>query len=144
MGVHGPPGGDETDLSVAGDAGGSAGGGVDDLDHGHALPQGVALARVVEDRGGGRVAGDDEHLDPGVHQLVHNAQGQGADLANGPGAVGGVGGVADVEELLTGELVQDRASHREAADPRVEHSDGCVIHAATLCARRPPQEHAQQ
>ena len=73
---------------------------MDDLDDGHPLALRVAAAGVVQDGGGGGVARDDEHLDPGVDELVHDAQGEPAHLLDGAGSVGAVRGVADVEDLL--------------------------------------------
>ena len=138
--VDGPLGGDQPDPPVVGDAGGGPGGGVDDLDDGHPLALRVAAAGVVQDGGGGGVARDDEHLDPGVDELVHDAQGEPAHLLDGAGPVGAVGGVADVEDLLAGELVEDRPRHRQAADAGVEHPDGRVIHVVET--RRGPDRAA--
>ena len=87
------------------------------------LSQGVALSSIVQNGCGGGVAGDDEQLDPAVHELVHDAQGQGADLGDVAGTVGTVGGVPDVEHLLMRQLVEDRTGDGEATDPRVEHPD---------------------
>ena len=100
----------------------------------------VAAAGVVQDGGGGGVARDDEHFDPGVDELVHDAQGEPAHLLDGAGPVGAVGGVADVEDLLAGELVEDRPRHRQAADAGVEHPDGRVIHVVET--RRGPDRAA--
>ena len=108
---------------------GKTSGGVDDLDDGHALVLGVTAARVVQDGGGGRVAGDDEHLDAGVDELVHDAEREAADVLDALGAVGAVGRVPDVEDLLAGQLVHDGARNGQAPDSGVEHPDRRVIHA---------------
>ena len=128
-GVHRALGGDEPDPAVARHPRRRAGSGVDHLHHRHSLAQGVATAGIVQHRGRGRVAGDDQHLDPGVHQLVHDGQCQLADLVDRSGPVRGVLGVPDVEHLLPRQLVEDCTRYRQAADAGVEHPDRCVIHA---------------
>ena len=71
--VDRPPGGDQPHLAVAGHSGRGTCRRVDDLDDRDSSSQGVALPRVVQDGRRGGVAGDDEQLDPSVHELVHDA-----------------------------------------------------------------------
>ena len=122
--------GDQADAAIASDTGGGTRGRVDDLDDGDALVLGIAAARVVQDGRGGGVAGDDQHLDAGLDELVHDAQRQGADLIDGLGTVGSVGRVPDVEDLLAGQLVEHGSRDCQAPDPGVEHPDRRVIHAS--------------
>ena len=76
------------------------------------------------------VAGDDEHLDAGLDELVHDSERQGADLVDGLGAVRGVSGVPDVEDLLAGQLVEYGSCNGQASDPGVEHPNRRVVHAS--------------
>ena len=114
------------------------------LDHRNTPPQGVALTRIVQDGRGSGVAGDDEQLDPAVHELVHDAQSQGPDLGDVPRTVGTVGRVPDVEHLLLGQLVEDRTGDGEATNPRVEHPDRSIIHTARLCGPCAPEQRGYQ
>ena len=84
-------GGDDADLVVAGGRDGSADRGTDDLDDGDV----IALAGVVQGRGRGGVAGDDQSLDPAVDQPVEAFQGVLADLGDGARTVGRPGGVTE-------------------------------------------------
>ena len=102
----------------------------DHLDDGEPAPLGVALAGVTKDSSGRRVARDDEHLDAGVHEVVHDLQSVRTDSRQGLGPVRRVGGVADVQHGLVGQLVQHRAGDGQPADPRVEDPDRGVIHGA--------------
>ena len=83
----------------------------------------AAFARVAEHRGRRRVARDHEQLHAGVHEVVHDPQGIGAHLGDRQGPVGAVRGVTDVEDLLVGQLVDDRPGHRQPAEARVEDAD---------------------
>ena len=77
----------------------------------------------------GGVAGYDEHLDAGLDELVHDSERQEADLINGLGTVRGIGRVTDVEDLLTGQLIEHGPRNGQASNPGVEHPDRRVIHA---------------
>jgi hypothetical protein len=84
----------------------------------------MTFAGVTQDGGRSRVAGDHQHLDAAFHEGVHDAEGQRPHLGDRAGPVGGMEGVADVQQLLMGQLVQDRPGHGESADARVEDADG--------------------
>ena len=142
--VDRPTGGDQPHLAVAGHSGRGTCRRVDDLDDRNSPSQGVALPRIVQDGRRGGVAGDDEQLDPSVHELVHDAQSQRPDLGDVPGTIGTVGGVPDVEHLLMGQLVEDRTGDGEATDPRVEHPDRSIIHTARLCGPCAPEQRGYQ
>lgn len=47
-----------------------------------------------------------------------------ADLGDGEPTVGAVGGVPDVDDVLVGQQVDDRARDRQAADSGIEDPDG--------------------
>ena len=119
-------GSDHADAAVAGGGDGPAHRGQDHLDDGHV----VALARIVQAGRRCRVAGDHQRLDAAVDQIVADRQGMRADLGNGERPVGTVAGVADVDDVLVGQLVDDGARHRQPADAGVEHPDRrqCVTH----------------
>ena len=59
--------------------------------------------------GGCGIAGNDQYLGSLLHQRVQPCQSQLADLCNGPRAVRGVSGVAQVHDVLVRELVNDGA-----------------------------------
>ena len=103
----------------------TAGGGLDHLDDGDAVLAGVAFAGVAEHRCGGGVAGDDEHFHAGVDEFIHDAKRVGAYFCDFEGAVGAVGGVADVDDAFVRQLVHDGACHGESANAGVEDADGC-------------------
>ena len=117
-------GADDADAAVAGGADGAPGGRDDHLDDRHV----VALAGVAQHRGAGGVAGDDEHLDALVDEVVEAVQGVLADLGDRLGAVRLAGGVAEVEHRLVRQLVEDGAGDGQAAEAGVEDADGCVRH----------------
>ena len=114
-----------TDLAVTGCGERTAGGGLNHLDDGDAVLAGVAFAGVAEHRCGGGVAGDDEHFHAGVDEFIHDAQRVGAYFCDFEGAVGAVGGVADVDDAFVRQLVHDGACHGESANAGVEDADGC-------------------
>ena len=107
---------------------------LDHFDHGDAVPGRVPFAGVPQHGGGRGVAGDGQQLHAGVHELVHDAEGVGPDFGDGKGAVGAVGGVADIQDGFVGQLVDDRAGHREAADAGVEDADGARCQPGVLPA----------
>ena len=113
-------GADDADAAVAGGGDRAAHRGQDHLDDGHV----VALAGIAQARRRRRVAGDHQRLDAAVDQVVADGQRVRADLGNGERTVGAVGGVADVDDVLVGQLVDDRARDRQSADAGVEDPDG--------------------
>ena len=104
------------DPVVAGHPHRPAHGGLDDLDHRHAVP----LAGVAQHRGARRVAGDDQHLHTVVHEVIHDVEGVLAHLRQGPGTVRSAGGVADVHDGLVRQLVEHCAGDGQPADAGVE------------------------
>jgi hypothetical protein len=98
--------------------------GQDHLDDGHV----VAFARIMQTGRRRRVACDHQRLDAAVDEVVADGQRMRADLGNAERPVGTVAGVADVDDVLVGQLVNDGARHRQPADAGVEHPDGgqCV------------------
>ena len=94
-------------------------GGQDHFDDGHV----VAFPRIAQEGRGRGVAGDHECFDPTVHQIVTDGQRVCAHLGHGQWPVGSVGGIADVDDLFVGQLVDDRSGYRQPADTGVENSD---------------------
>src|SRR5690606_919779 len=72
------------------------------------------------------VARDHERLHALRHEVVHDAEGECAHLGDRSRAVGPVRGVADVQDGLVRQLIEDRAGDGEAPHSGVEHPDGCV------------------
>ncbi|MPM50769.1 hypothetical protein SDC9_97512 [bioreactor metagenome] len=99
-------------MTAAGDAGRGAGGGGDHLDDGDV----VAFTCVVQDGRGGGVAGDDEHLHAALVEVVEAFQGELAHRRQRLGAVRGPGGVAEVDDVLVRQLVDDRSHHGQPAE----------------------------
>ena len=112
-------GADHPDAPGAGGRHRATDGRQDHLDDGHvvAFP---GIAQAGRRRG---VAGDHERLDAAVHQVVADGQRVRADLGDGQRTVRSVGGVADVDDVLVGQLVDDRARDRQPADAGVEDAD---------------------
>ena len=104
----------------------------DDLNDGDASVDPIALARVRERGGRGRVAGNDQGLDSARGQLVEGGQGQRAHLRDRTRTVGRVLGVAQVDDLFVGQLIDDRTGYRQPTQARVEDSDRGVIHVLDL------------
>ena len=74
------------------------------------------------------VARDHEQLDALGDEVVHHRERVAAHLGDRLRAVRRVRGVADVEDGLLRQLVDDRAGHGESADAAVEDSDRRVGH----------------
>ena len=122
VGVRGDgrPGADHADAAVAGGGDRAAHRGQDHFDNGHV----VAFPRVPKTGGRGRVARDHQGLDAPADQIVTDGQRVRADLRNGQRAIGAVAGVADVDDVLIGQLVDDRPRDGEPTDAGVEDPDG--------------------
>src|SRR5690606_1198422 len=129
--LDGGPGGDHAHPAVAGGAHRPPGGGLDHLDDGDV----VTLACVAQHGGAGAVAGDHEHLDVVLDEVVHHLERVGAHLRDGFGTVRLTGGVSHVDDRLVRQLVDDRPGDRQAADPAVEDPNTRVRHASE--GRRP-------
>ena len=87
------------------------------------------LAQAVEPGGGRRVARHHDHLGVVlVHQLGRDLPGKDPNLVERAGTVGVTTGVADVDQVLLGQQVDERPGHRETAETAVEHADRTVIH----------------
>src|SRR5262249_32841062 len=127
-------GSDHTHVPVAGRRHGPTYSRPDHLDHRY----GVTLPGIGQARRRGAVAGDHEQLHAVVDETVQTGQRRRADLGDRLGPVRDVRGVAQVPDLLAGELIENGARHRQSTDPRVEDPDGSVRHAAepTLANRR--------
>ena len=120
-----PLGGDDPDPAVARRPSRAPHGGTDDLDGGHGIP----LPGVVENGGGGGVAGDHQHLDAMVDEAVEAFQGKAARLGDRPRTIGRAGGVAEIGDRLGRQLVEDGPGDGEPAIPGIEDPDRCVRHS---------------
>ena len=86
------------------------------------------LLQRVEGRGRGGVAGDDHGLHPTPgHQLMGDLVGERLDLDEIARAVGVAPGVAEVDELLVGQQVDECPGDGQAAEAGVEHADRPVV-----------------
>ena len=75
--------------------------------------------------GGGGVAGDDRGLEIVLGLKAGQIlQGQGPDLLRGPGTVGGVDGVAEVEEVFLRQLPHQGPQDADPAHAGIKHDDG--------------------
>ena len=124
---------DDPDSRIAGGSHRTAHRGSDDLDDRHV----ISLARIVQHRGAGGVAGDDERLDPTVDEPVETLQGKLPSLGNRPGAVRSSGRVTEVDDALVRELVEHGASDGEAPVSGVENPDRCVGHQVRIKSPTP-------
>ena len=91
----------------------------DHFDHRHGVP----LPGVAEHRGAGGVAGDDQHLDALVDQMVEALQGVLADAGDRLVAVRRPGRVPQIHDVLVRQLVDHRPGHGESAESGVEDAD---------------------
>ncbi|SKU80739.1 Uncharacterised protein [Mycobacteroides abscessus subsp. abscessus] len=55
-----------------------------------------------------------------------------ADLRNGQRTVRPIAGIADIQDVLVGQLIDDGARHRQTTDAGIENSDGCIAHGVNL------------
>ena len=112
---------------------GGAQAGLDHADDGN-----VELLVEGVERGGGRaVAGDDERLHVVLEQHVGDLERVFQHLVARLGAVGEPAGVAEVDDALVGQQVDERAQHREPSEPGVEHADRTRGHDAPPSRPRP-------
>ena len=89
---------------------------------------GSAAVQLVQRGRGGRVARDDDSLDPErVDEGAPDLECEVAHLGLRTGPVGVPTGVTDVHEMLVGKQVDDGPSNGEAAEPAVEHPDRAVV-----------------
>ena len=116
---------DHTDLAVAR---GGRGGPHPRLDHADDRDLEV-VPQFVEGDCGRRVAGDDDHLhvlDP--DQVLGDLPAEPPNLRGRTGPVRIASGVADVDDLLIAQQVDECARDREAAKSAIENADGSVVH----------------
>ena len=91
----------------------------------------IAL-QLVERGGRGGVARHDHQLHVVLaHEEVADLRARSPrTVVERPGPVRIAPGVADVDEVLVGQQVDQRTSNGEPAEPAVEHADGPVVHDA--------------
>ena len=97
--------------------------------HGVEGGAGHRVGTPVNDAGDG-VAGHQQGLYPALLQKREHIPGHGHDLVLGVVAIGDVGAVAKIDQLLGGQQPLHRPGHAEAADARIQNADGavCVKH----------------
>ena len=129
------------------DSAGSGGGhgptrrGKDHLDDRHV----IALARIAQHRRARGVAGDHEGLHALGDEVVEAVEGVLAHLADGLGAVRLAGGVAEVQQGLVRQLVENGARDRQPPEAGVEDPDRRVAHVQQRTAEvRPTRGSASQ
>lgn len=120
MAADGAAGAEDGDDAGLGLAHGEGGDGFDDADDG----DGEGVAHGVFAVCGGGVAGEDEGLDALGGEEVGAAERVAAHGVGAFVAVGDAGGVAEVDEALTGQGGAQRAQDGEAADAAVKDADG--------------------
>ncbi len=126
--LDGDGGREQADSPVAGGGDGPAHRGLDDLDDRDV----VALAGVAQARAQALLQAMTSSFTRLLHQAVHGGERVPPHLGQRERAVRAVRGVADVEQRLAGQLVEQRAGDREPADAGVEDPDRRVTHARTL------------
>jgi hypothetical protein len=95
------------------------------------------VAQGVQGGGRGRVAGHHHQFD-GVlfHQLVGDLRGELPHLVEAPRTVGVTSCVAQVNEVLAREEVDQRPGHGQPTETTVEHAYGPVVHVAASLSWR--------
>ena len=88
------------------------------------------LIPVLINEAGNGVAGHQQGLYLFLLQKREHIPGHGHDLVLGVVAIGDVGAVAKIDQLLGGQQPLHRPGHAEAADARIQNADGavCVKH----------------
>ena len=77
-------------------------------------------------------------------QLGGDLPGEGPHLVQRPRAVGIAAGVADVDEVLLREQVDDSPGYRQTAESAVKHADRTDVHGErSLAMPSPASEHSQ-
>ena len=123
LAVEAPLGGQHPHHPAAGGQTGGFHGGL----HAHDRQPGVFFAQKVDGRGRGGVAGHDDHLATHPDQPRDGGVGQRPHLLPGPGAVGTVGAVAQVDERFARQHAPDLAPNGQPAQPRIVNADRRVI-----------------
>ena len=93
----------------------------------------VPFPQVADGCRRGSVAGHHQGLQPPGHQLFRHRQAQAFHLFPGAGAVGGVGGVAVVDEPLPGHKPPQVPQNADAAYTGIKYANKilCSVHAST-------------
>ena len=121
-------GADGADHAHPSRVGGSQGGPQAGFDHADDRHLGRRV-QTVEAGGGRRVARHHQQLDVVVlDQLGRDLPGKPAHLVQGARAIGIPAGVADIDEVLGGQQIDDGPGDGETAETAVEHADRPVVH----------------
>ena len=102
---------------------------LDHLNHRDTVGFGEPLPSIPQHRSGRRVTGDHQQLDALRHEVIHDVERITAHLGNRLRAVWRMRGVANVENRLTRQLVDDGAGDREATNSGVEDPNRRVSHS---------------
>ena len=106
-------------------------------DHAHD-GRGERRLELRQSGGGGRVAGHHDELDLLAGQTGRGGEGQTAHLGEGLGAVGEVPRVAQVDEVLVGQVDQALVQHGQPAHPGVEDAYGSAVRGSGCFLRSWP------
>src|SRR5205823_5821285 len=98
--------------------------GLDDADERH----GRARLQVIERLGGDGVAGDDQGLYAALQQVGEDLRRVAAHGVRGLRAVGHARGVAEINDRLAWEALEQGARHGEPSDAGVEHAERRRVH----------------
>ena len=117
------------------------------IHHAHDRQRGKLLPHCGKRRRGSRIAGNNEHFNAQVHQLLGGLERIARYSVAPLGAVGQAGGVAKVEQIFAGQTFCQSLENREAAHAGIKQANGQpgrIIHcnflysAARDTAKRAP------
>ncbi len=123
-GLDGGLRGEEADSPVPRRLDGGVGLGRGDADHGHGEP----LLELGKRRGGGRVAGRNDELDPLRLEKAADLEGEPAQLLERTRAVRKPRMIAQVNEILVGQGDEALVQNGQPAHTRIEDADRPRIH----------------
>ena len=109
------------------------------VNHAHDRQRGKLLPHCGKRGGGGGIAGNDQHFNAHVHQLLGGLERVPRDGVAPLGAVGQAGRVAKVEHIFAGQAFCQSLENREAAHAGIKQANGQpgrIVHCISFTVPR--------